>query len=361
MKLSEKSFEIGAIRPPSEGGSYSLLLRATRNCPWRRCKFCYAIVYGRKKFELRTVGEIKADIDTAKFIADEIKRISWELGHGGDVNHEVVSVMVNRDPGLRTSECFALVFNWLYSGGRTAFIQDADSLIMPAADLVEVLEYLRKTFPSLARITSYARSKTISRKSPDTLKALHDAGLSRLHVGLETGDDELLKIVDKGVSAAGHISAGQKAKEAGFELSEYVMIDLGGRERFRQHAENTARVLSEINPDFVRLRPLALRQGVPLWDEYEKGALTLSSPHERLEEVKILVENLDITGRLCFDHFLNAWYRDSTRSRTLFSQDYNGYKFPEQKPEVLKLIETGLELDESVHLHYRDLMGIERL
>ena len=358
MKISEQSFEIGPIRPPSEGGSHSLLLRTTRNCPWSRCKFCYGIMYNRAKFELRTVEEIKGDIDAVKSIVDEIKRFSWELGFGGSVNQSVVSAMVNSDPELRTSECFALVFNWLFSGAKTVFLQDANSLIMPTEQLIEVLKYLKDTFPDISRITTYARSKTIVKKTLQDLEALNQAGLSRLHVGLETGDDELLKHVDKGVTAEEHIQAGQKAKKAGFQLSEYVMIDLGGRARSKQHAENTAKVLNAIDPNFIRLRPFIVMQGVPLYEEYENGELQLSSPHERLEELKILVENLDITGRLCFDHFLNAWYRDKSKTRQLFSQDYNGYKFPEQKAEVMELIELGLELDESVHLHYKEIMGM---
>ncbi len=337
MKLSEKSFEIGPIRPPSEGGSNSLLLRTTRNCPWSNCKFCYGIIYDRKKFELRKVEEIKSDIDTVKSIADETKRVSWELGHGGDLNQEVISSMVGSDPVLRTNECFILVLNWLYSGAKTAFLQDANSVIMPTEQLIEVLKYLKETFPSLSRITSYARSKTIVKKSLDELEKLNQAGLTRLHVGPETGDDELLKHVNKGVTSEEHIRAGQKAKKAGFELSEYVMIDLGGRDRFRQHAKNTARVLTAIDPDFIRLRPLIIGPELPLYEDYEKGDLKLSSPHERLEELKILVENLDVTSKLCFDHSLNAWYRDSSRNRTLFSLDYDGYKFTEQNAEVLKV------------------------
>ncbi len=361
MKISEQSFEIGAIRPPSEGGNHSLLLRLTRNCPWSRCKFCYGIMYNRAKFELRAVEELKGDIDAVKSIADEIKRVSWELGFGGSLNQSVASAMINSEPALGTSECFALVFNWLYSGAKTVFLQDANSLLMPTAQLIEVLKHLKDTFPDISRITTYARSKTIVKKSLKDLEALNQAGLSRLHVGLETGDDELLKHVDKGVTAEEHIKAGQKAKKAGFQLSEYVMIDLGGRARSDQHAKNTAKVLNAIDPNFIRLRPFMVMQGVPLYEEYESGELQLSSPHERLQELKILVENLDITGRLCFDHFLNAWYRDGNRSQQLFSQDYNGYKFPEQKQEVLELIELGLELDESVHLHYKDIMGMGHL
>jgi len=307
-------------------------------------------MYNREKFELRTVEDIKADIDTVKSIADELKRVSWEIGQGGNISQAVVNVMVDRDPALRASECFALVLNWLYSGGKTVFLQDANSLIMPTDQLIEVLKYLKELFPDISRITTYARSKTIGKKPLNELVALNQAGLTRLHIGLETGDDELLKHVDKGVTSEGHIRAGKKAKKAGFEISEYVMIDLGGRARSKQHAENTAKVLNAID-----------MPGVPLYEEYEKGELQLSSPHERLQELKILVENLEVTGRLCFDHFLNAWYRDSSRTLQLFSHDYNGYKFPEQKSEVLKLIELGLEVDESVHLHYKDIMGMGHL
>jgi len=361
MKLSERSFEIGAIRPPSEGGSNSLLLRLTRNCPWSRCRFCYGIMYGREKFELRSLDEIKADIDTVKSIAKEINLVSWELGCAGEINHQVAPVMVNRDTALRLNECFVMVFNWLYSGGKAVFLQDANSLAMPTEKLIEALQYLREKFPGINRITTYARSKTLAKKPVEKLKALRQAGLSRIHVGLETGDDELLKHVDKGVTSAGHILAGKRAKEAGFELSEYVMIDLGGRARYREHAENTARVLNEIDPDFIRLRPLRLIPGVPMLDEYERGELKLSSPHERLEELKIFVQGLNFTGRLCFDHFLNAWYRDGSRTRTLFSQDYNGYKFPEQKAEVLALVDEGLRVDESVHLHYKEIMAMNTI
>ncbi len=360
-KLSQCSFEVGPIRPPSEGGSHSLLLRATRNCSWNRCRFCYGMIYNREKFELRSVEDIKKDIDAVKAIADEIKAVSWKLGYGGAVKADVGIAMLRRDPGLRANQSFVLVFDWLHFGASTVFLQDANTLIMPTDQLLEVVRYLKETFPAIERVTSYARAKTLAKKSLEELKELSSAGLSRLHVGLETGDDELLSHVDKGVTAAEHIDAGKKAKEAGFELSEYVMIDLGGRARSEQHARNTARVLNEINPDFIRLRPLAIGPGLPLYEDYAKGILQLSSPHERLREVKTLVENLHVTGRVCFDHFLNSWYRDSDRRYTLFKQDYNGYKFPEEKARVLQLIEEGLRIDESTHIHVKDLIGIAHL
>ena len=356
--LSELSFEVGPIRPPSEGGSHSLLLRATRNCPWSRCKFCYGLIYNREKFQLRTVADIKKDIDAAREIAEAIKGASWKLGYGGAVKEEVGTVLIRSDPTLNTNQSFVLVFNWLYFGGRTVFLQDANTLIMPSDELLEVLKYLKETFPTIERVTSYARAKTLAKKTPEELKELRKSGLTRLHVGLETGDDELLKYVDKGVTSAEQIQAGKKAKEAGFELSEYVMPDLGGRARSNQHARNTAKVLNEINPDFIRLRPFVPGPGMPLYEDYSKGVLQLSSPHERLQELRILVENLNVTSRLCFDHFLNSWYRDRSRRYTLFKQDYEGYKFPEEKNKVLELIEEGLKIDESVHIHVKDIIGM---
>jgi len=360
-KLSHCSFEVGPIRPPSEGGSHSLLLRATRNCSWNRCRFCYGMIYNREKFELRSVEDIKKDIDAVKAIADEIKAVSWKLGYGGAVKADVGIAMIRRDPSLRANQSFVIVFDWFHFGARTVFLQDANTLIMPTDQLLEVVRYLKKTFPTIERITSYARAKTLVKKPLEELKELSSAGLSRLHVGLETGDDELLSNVDKGVTAAEHIEAGKKAKEAGFELSEYVMIDLGGRARSEQHARNTARVLNEIDPDFIRLRPLAIGPGLPLYEDYTQGLLQLSSPHERLQEVKTLVENLHVTSSVCFDHFLNSWYRDSDRRYTLFKQEYDGYKFPQEKDKVLQLIEEGLRVDESTHIHVKDLIGLAHL
>jgi radical SAM superfamily enzyme YgiQ (UPF0313 family) len=357
-KLSELAFEVGPIRPPSEGGSHSLLLRATRNCPWSRCKFCYGLIYNREKFQLRTVDDIKKDIDAAREIADAIRAASWKLGMSGAVNEDVGTALIRSDPGLNTNQSFILVFNWLYFGAKTVFLQDANTLIMPSDELLVVLKYLKETFPTIERVTSYARAKTLAKKTPEELRELRKAGLSRLHVGLETGDDDLLKYVDKGVTSAEQIEAGKKAKEAGFELSEYVMPDLGGKARSEQHAVNTARVLNEIDPDFIRLRPFVPGPGMPLYDEYTKGNFELSSPHERLREIRLLIENLNVHSRLCFDHFLNSWYRDRSRRYTLFKQDYEGYKLPEEKVKILELIEEGLKIDESVHIHVKDIIGM---
>jgi radical SAM superfamily enzyme YgiQ (UPF0313 family) len=356
-KIAKLSFSVGVYRPPSEGGSSSLLLRITENCPWNQCTFCE--MYKGHRFVYRSVQDIKADIDAVKALQDEILAVSAKLGLEGNVNRDVLRALLSADPFLSQDHCFDTVFHWLYSGAKTAFLQDADSMIMRPHEFIEVLQYLRATLPSLTRVTSYTRSKTLSQRKPKQLEAIRKAGLDRLHVGLETGDDELLKIVHKGVTSAEQIEGGQKAMAAGFQLSEYWMPDLGGSERWRQHAENTARVLTAINPHYIRSRPLVPRCGTPLYDEYEQGRLHVSSPHERLEELRVMIENLDVTSRVCFDHNMNSWVNE--QGGPLFHREYEGYKFPEEKPRVLELIQEGLAIDESRHVDIKKLIAMNSL
>ena len=333
-------FEVGVYRPPSEGGSYSLLIRFTRNCPWNRCEFC--AMYKTEKFELRSPAEIKGDIDQIADIRHRLTEISRQLGLGGRITREAAVALLNSAPELNTHQGFVMVYNWLQSGAKTAFLQDANSLIMKTEQLVDVLQHLRKTFPTLTRVTSYARSKTIAGKKPAELAAIRAAGLDRVHIGLETGDDDLLKTIKKGVDSDGHIKGGRKAMEAGFQVSEYWMPGLGGKARWREHARNTARVLNEINPHYIRSRPFFPAQGTPLHAEYESGRFTMLTPEEQLLELKLMIEELKVTSKVCFDHAGNYWHNRS--GGLLFSQSYEGYKFPEDKPEVLRLIEEGLSV-----------------
>lgn len=356
-RLGTCRFAVGMYRPPSEGGSASLLLRMSENCSWNRCTFCE--MYKDHRFVYRSVEDIKADIDAVKGMVEEITAISWKMGLGGEVNRDVAASIMRIDPSLQMNHCFISVFNWLYSGGKTAFLQDANSIIMRVPEFIEVLSYLRESLPSINRLTTYARSKTLAQRKPEQLKAIREAGLDRLHVGLETGDDELLKIVRKGVTSAEQIEGGRKAVEAGFQLSEYWMTDLGGRERWRRHAENTARVLSAINPHYIRSRPFVPRPGTPIFEDYREGRLTLSSPHERLEELRLMIEGLDVTSRVCFDHAMNSWI--DRRGGLLFTQSYEGYQFPEQKQLVLDRIAEGLAVKESQHVHVRDLLAMGSL
>lgn len=368
-KLKTYSFEMGPIRPPSEGGSFSLLIRATRNCPWNRCEFCST--YKGERFELRSVEEIKADIESAKAISNEMKTLSWKLGYAGKIAPLASVIQSNllygkdvrylADDELRNFHCVVNVFNWLYSGGKTVFLQDADTPIMYTHQLVEVISHLKETFTSIERITSYARSKTIAKKKPEELSQLHQIGLSRLHIGLETGDDELLSYINKGVTAEKHILAGKKALEAGFELSEYVMPGLGGKSRWVQHAKNTAHVLNKINPHFIRLRPFVPNYNTPMFEAYQKGEFELTSPHERLREIRLMIESLQVTSSICFDHNLNTSYWSGNELIPLLKQDYNGYKLPEEKEVVLKLINKGLQLDETAFIDAKDIAGILHL
>ena len=355
--IAKLSFAVGIYRPPSEGGSASLLLRITENCPWNKCTFCE--MYKGHSFVYRSVEDIKTDIDTVKAISDELIAVSGKMGQGGRITREVGMAILRADPSLNDNYCFITVFNWLYSGGKTAFLQDADSMIMRPHEIIEALKHLRGTLKTLTRVTSYTRSKTLAQRKLEELKAVGEAGLDRLHVGLETGDDELLNVVRKGVTSVEQIDGGKKAIAAGFQLSEYWMPGLGGTERWRQHAENTARILTAINPNYIRSRPFVPRCGTPIFEDYEQGRLNLSSPHERLEELRVMIEGLNVTSRVCFDHQMNSW--TNRHGGLLFHQDYEGYKFPEEKPFVLELIREGLSIDESRHIDVKDLITMESL
>ena len=191
MKQQPMNFEQGPIRPPNE--ARSLLLRLTRNCPWNQCLFCP--VYKGRKFSLRTVEEIKQDIQTARNIADDIKALSWKLGYSGEINDAVVSAVLN-DP--EAGDGHRSIVAWLYYGTDACFLQDADNLIMKTEDLLAVLKFLKEKFPQITRVTTYSRSRTVIRKSVTSLQQIREAGLDRVHIGLETGYDPLLKLMKRG-------------------------------------------------------------------------------------------------------------------------------------------------------------------
>jgi hypothetical protein len=310
------SIELGPIRPPSE--AYSLLIRVTRNCPWNRCKFCH--IYKGKKFELRSVAEIKQDILAVKAIQDKLKEISWKSGYGGKLEMAAAAIL-NNPP----NEAFFNVAFWLYHGGDSAFLQDANSLIMRTDELAEVIKFLKQTLPSITRITSYARSKTAAKKTLEELIKLREAGLSRLHIGLESGYDPLLKYMDKGVTAADHIKGGKNIVASGISLSEYVLLGLGGKGMWREHATETAKVLNQINPEFIRLRTLTIKQGMPLYDEVKSGTFIRQTDEEIVEEEKIFIEDLNCQSNLVSDHITNLL------------QETEG-KLPEDKEKMLAII-----------------------
>ena len=318
--------EQGPIRPPSE--AQSLLLRVTRNCSWNNCEFCH--IYKGKKFSLRTVGEVKKDIDAIQAIVSEIQSLSSNMGFAGEINAAVVRAVLHSPRPY--PEGYRSIILWLYRGGENVFLQDANNLAHRTKDLVEILTYLKKTFPTVQRITTYSRARTIARKSLEELQALHDAGLSRIHVGLESGYDPLLKLVQKGVTAKELIDAGQKVKKSGISLSEYIMPGLGGKAMWREHAIETARVLSQIDPDFIRVRTFKALEIMPVYRRIESGELELMNDDEIIVEERLLIENLDgITSYFASDHILNLL------------EELDG-KFPEAKEIMLAAIDRYLAM-----------------
>ncbi len=240
-------FEQGVIRPPSEAGS--LLIRVTRNCPWNRCLFCPA--YKGTVFSRRSVAEIKKDID-------EMGRY---YGHNG-------------------------------AHITTAFFQDADSLILPVKDLLSILKHLNKVFPSLTRVTSYARAKSLKRKSVKSLEALKAAGLTRIHTGLESGSPAVLKLIQKGESPEDMIEGGRRVMAAGIELSEYIMPGVGGKDLSQENALETAHVLNRIRPDFIRVRTFALPPDSPMETMAREGRFKPLNDLEIVAEIRELLRHL---------------------------------------------------------------------
>lgn len=331
-KLNSYHFETGPIRPPSE--AYSLLIRATRNCPWNRCEFC--LTYRGKNFELRPVEDVIKDIETARQIVDGIKEFAFSNGYAGSLR-EVAAYICNQ---VAVNDCVRQVALWQWAGGTSAFLQDANSIIMRTPDLVKVLRTLKETFPDLNRITSYCRSKTAAKKTAAEFQEIKEAGLSRIHVGMESGSDTVLKLVDKGMTALDHIKGGRNIKEAGIELSEYYIPGLGGRQWSQENADESARVLNEINPDFIRLRTLYLNNTLPLWSKVESGELLVPSEDEIVREIGEFVGGLEFTGELKSDHILNLL------------PELEG-KFPESKQRCLDTIDRYLSMPLQDRLNFR--------
>ncbi len=332
-------FETGIYRPPSEGGSDSLLVRLTRNCPWNHCTFC--AMYKSEKFELRKPDEIIQDINAMCDIHVHLKEISQNLGQNGIINNETFTQFLRNAPELYYHQGIAMLFSWFVASGQTVFLQDADSLIMKTDHMIQVLKHLKTTFPSIQRITTYGRSRTIVKKPFADLEKIHDAGLNRVHIGLETGDAALLKKIKKGAVPEDHINGGLKAIKAGFQVSEYWMPGLGGNMMSKDHALNTAKVLNKINPHYIRSRPFTPRPGSPLYNEASGNWLERMTPVEQLSEIKLMLNTLNVTSKICFDHAGNYW--KAPDGRLLLSHSYEGYKFPEEKDYLLELINKGIE------------------
>lgn len=325
-------FELGPIRPPSE--AYSLLIRATRNCPWNKCLFCHC--YKDTQFSLRSVEDIEREIDAASNMRNRIVEASHTLGYGGNVQLAAAALL-----GQSCDDaCLRNVALFLYGGGQSVFLQDSNTLIMRTPDLVHVLRHLNDAFPGLSRVTSYSRSHTAAHKTLEELKLIRDAGLVRIHMGLETGYDALLEYMQKGTTSEQQISSGQKLNAAGFSLSEYVMPGLGGKAMAQGHVRETTRVLNAINPAFIRLRSLHVVPTMPLWERVQDGSFELQSEDDVVGEIRDMVAGLEVTSQFKSDHILNLL------------MEVEG-TLPQDKDRMLAIIDEYLALPDEERLNFQ--------
>ncbi len=269
------------IRPPSEANSF--LLPVTMGCSHNKCTFCGT--YTGIKFRIRPLEAIKQDIDSVA------RNYSWSA--------------------------------------RRVFLENGDALIAPQHLLVAVLNHLNERFPHLDRTGTYASPQSALLKSLDELRELNQLGLKIAYLGVETGDEELLKKVNKGANYDQIVEAGKKLKQAGITTSATVILGLGGVEGSQKHALATGRILSDIDPDFAGALTIMLVPGTPLHKDWQEGRFSLISPLQSLAELKTIIENSDFTS--CFFTANHASNYLPVKAR-----------LPEQKAEIIKLIDDIL-------------------
>jgi len=269
------------IRPPSE--ARSLLFPITLGCSNNTCTFCGT--YKGIKFQIRGIGEIKADIDR-------------------------------------------IARNYSRSVGKV-FLENGDALVCNQAMLVEIMEYLNKSFPSMERVGTYASPQDLLRKSVDELRALKELKLGVIYLGVETGDEELLKRVQKGVTSSQMVEAGGRAKAAGIDLSVTIILGLGGVQGSEQHALQTAKVVTEIDPEFCGALTLMLDPRSPLYEQWQSGGFVPASPFQSLEELRQIIAHSD---------FSDCFFTSNHASNYLPLRLH----LPRQKEEGLKLLDRIL-------------------
>lgn len=286
MKISGLRYVGPIYRPPSEANS--LLVQATIGCPWNKCTFCMVYKKG-PKFKIRPIKEIKEDLLWAKD-------------------------------------------NYPYPV-NSLFFPSGNTIIMKTEDFVEILEYTKQLFPNLERITIYGSAQYIVKKGLDNLKKIKKAGLSRIHVGLESGDNVILKHIKKGSTADIQINAGNIVKKAEIELSEYIILGIGGKKRTKEHIEETVKVLNKIDPDFIRIRTFLPKINTPILEEIKNKEFQILSPHEILKETYDLIKGLKVTSQVYSDHYTNYIMIRG--------------KLPESREILLNEIKNHMQKDES--------------
>lgn len=241
-------YEGMVYRPPSE--ARSLIVQVTIGCAHNACTFC--TMYKDKKFRVRKKDEVLEDF-----------RIAYDT-YGDNI--------------------------------RRIFLADGDALIVKTADLLDILHYIKELFPSVERITSYGTPGDILRKSEDELKALAKAGLGMVYMGAESGDEVTLKDINKGVTREEIIAAGQKLRRCNIQSSITLISGLGGRARKVEHAVGSARLISEIKPDYVGFLTLMLDESTQIYQRISSGEMELLMPEEVVEEMRLFLNNVDSQG-----------------------------------------------------------------
>ena len=373
-------FEIASIRPPTE--NYSLSFRVTRNCYWNKCKYCPVYKTGIS-FSKRSIEEIKADIYNAKMIDEMLYENGFGIPDYSEADYYRVSPLIEKIkkaknlPEKNEDECQAEnsdmdermkwfmswfknkpvledsiyhILSWRFSGGKTCFLGDADSLILKPDFLHEIIKNIKGNFSSLDRFTIYGRTRTAAQvRSIDELKEFCNAGINRVHFGLESGSDNVLSLVNKGVTSSQHIEGCLKIKDAGISCSIYIMPGLGGSKFSQENAIETARVINAIEPDFVRLRTLEIFPSTPLEEMRKDGSFQEASEEEVVQELKILIENIKCNTEILSDSASNLL-------------DIYG-ALPRDKENMLRVIDSYLlftpreKLEFSLHSRLRSFMG----
>ena len=234
-------------RPPSE--AYSLIVQVTYGCSHNRCAFCD--MYDDKHFSMRPMEEIFEDFRMARQMYRRVERV---------------------------------------------FLADGDALMRRTADLVQILDLIYGLFPECERVTSYASPGSLHAKSEEDLRLLRQKGLTMLYMGLESGCDAVLSKMNKGHTAAAIVAAGQKARRCGFALSVTAISGLGSLELLEQHAVETARALSEMNPEYIGLLTLMVEPGTPLERWVREGSFTVLRSPDILRETEIFLRHIDSPG-----------------------------------------------------------------
>lgn len=241
------NYEGAVYRPPSEAGS--LIIQVTIGCSYNKCTFCS--MYKEKRFWIRDVKSIKKELREARDMYKSVKRI---------------------------------------------FLADGDALILKTSDLIEILKEIRNLFPECERISSYATPRDIIDKSDNDIKILKEHGLDMLYVGIESGSDVILKIINKGVTSDEMIKAGKKAIECGMKLSVTLISGIGGLDMSKEHAVGSAEVVSAINPHYVGLLTLMVEDETEMQRKIVMGEMELLNPQQVLAETYEFVDNLEVSN-----------------------------------------------------------------